>query len=79
MRALYHLIPCLSTLILGTIVDRLVRQRRVIPVSLERPYELGHVLTIGNVEEVAHLRPDETTRHMSTPYRMSYVPAIIAP
>lgn len=62
-----------------SLVDRLVRQRWVIPVSLERPDELGHVLAVGDVEKVTHLGPHETTRHMSTPYRMSYVPAIITP
>ena len=59
-----------------SLVDRLVRQRWVIPVSLERPDELGHVLTVGDVEEVAHLRPHETTRH---PVSLSHVGGIITP
>lgn len=50
---------------MSLVVDGFVRHRRVIPILFERPDQLGHVATVGDVEEVAHLRPHETTRHGS--------------
>lgn len=41
-------------------VNILTRKWRVIPVRLEHPDQLGDVDTARHVEQVTHLRPDET-------------------